>query len=495
MKNFFRISFLSFLLFGGMLLSLSAQRLKQYDQLPKSFKPEQMIAIVGVNDMHATIDNMPRLAYMVDSLRDIYPNLLLLAAGDNQTGNPINDAYSPKGWPMIALMNELKFDASAMGNHEFDTNPEGFGYLASRANFQFLSANVFFAPSYGFTVDPYKYFTLPNGSTVLVLSLLQINESGIPDTHPARTKGVSFEHPSSAWARYSYLKGSADLFLLLTHLGYEDDIDLVMKKGGADIVVGGHSHTAVEEAKQHNGTLVTQTGSKLRNLSLTLVALEGKDPVAVSTSLLPIDPKGTKKESVAELVDKFNKDPRFSEIVGISSFKIDSEDPLGQFMTDAYRDYTGVDIAFQNPGGVRISSLSEGNISLFDVLRLDPFGNEIMTFTMKGVDIQKFLIHAWSRDRELPMYTSGVSLQYILDGENKCLDCIVTLPDGSSIDLDKEYSIVSNSYITAAYDYAKQAKTKNHLLTSAECITQYLKKIGEIPSSVLSPRFKFIKQE
>jgi 2',3'-cyclic-nucleotide 2'-phosphodiesterase (5'-nucleotidase family) len=43
--------------------------------------------------MHAAVDNFPRFAFMVDSLRGLYPDLLLVSAGDNQTGNPVNDQY------------------------------------------------------------------------------------------------------------------------------------------------------------------------------------------------------------------------------------------------------------------------------------------------------------------------------------------------------------------------------------------------------------------
>ena len=78
---------------------------------------QRQIHIVSANDMHATIDNMPMLAAIVDSLREIDNNTLVLSAGDNRTGNPINDLYSIPTYPMTALMNFIGFDASAFGNH------------------------------------------------------------------------------------------------------------------------------------------------------------------------------------------------------------------------------------------------------------------------------------------------------------------------------------------------------------------------------------------
>ena len=81
---------------------------------------ETEIVILSVNDMHANIDMFPKFATMVDSLRAIYPDLLLFSAGDNRTGNPINDQYDPVNYPMIELMNKTGFDLTTVGNHEWD---------------------------------------------------------------------------------------------------------------------------------------------------------------------------------------------------------------------------------------------------------------------------------------------------------------------------------------------------------------------------------------
>lgn len=59
------------------------------------------IVFVSVNDIHAALDQFPRFAYMVDSLRSIYPSLFLVGAGDYNSGNPINDYYNPKVIPQL----------------------------------------------------------------------------------------------------------------------------------------------------------------------------------------------------------------------------------------------------------------------------------------------------------------------------------------------------------------------------------------------------------
>jgi 5'-nucleotidase len=79
------------------------------------------VIILHTNDMHSKIDNMAKLAYLADSLRNHHPYVFLVSAGDNFTGNPVVDLVPDKGYPMIDLMNRCRFDVSALGNHEFDS--------------------------------------------------------------------------------------------------------------------------------------------------------------------------------------------------------------------------------------------------------------------------------------------------------------------------------------------------------------------------------------
>lgn len=109
--------------------------------LPK-VEVDRPVTILAVNDMHAAIDNLPRFAFMVDSLRYIYPDMLLISGGDNQTGGPVNDQFNQKGYPMIALMNAVGFDFSVVGNHEFDKSQDGFATLIDSASFDFICANA-----------------------------------------------------------------------------------------------------------------------------------------------------------------------------------------------------------------------------------------------------------------------------------------------------------------------------------------------------------------
>ena len=124
---------------------------------------QQEVVILSVNDMHSHIENMPKLAYIADSLRNLYPQLLIVSAGDNRTGNAYNDKYPEhSNLPMISLMNEIGFEASALGNHEFDDNIDGIRYFINNTKFPVICANVDFSAYPDIKMPPYVTITKKN---------------------------------------------------------------------------------------------------------------------------------------------------------------------------------------------------------------------------------------------------------------------------------------------------------------------------------------------
>ena len=107
---------------------------------------ETELVILSVNDIHADIDMFAKFATMVDSLRAIYPGMLLFSAGDNRTGNPVNDQYDPVNYPMIELMNQTGFDLCAIGNHEWDANIMNLRNDIERAQFPFCLRQCLCSP-------------------------------------------------------------------------------------------------------------------------------------------------------------------------------------------------------------------------------------------------------------------------------------------------------------------------------------------------------------
>ena len=444
---------------------------------------ERQAVIFAVNDMHAAIDNFPKLAWIVDSLKAIYPDMLLVAAGDNQTGNPVNDQFPEKGWPMIDLMNATGFDLSAVGNHEFDTGPEGFGTLTGKADFSFICANVSTDGQSALRISPYRIITLPNGLRVAFLGLLQLGQNGIPDTHPDNAKAFSFRSPFETAPEYLWLKDSSDIFIALTHIGFEEDVRLAeTMPAGLDLIIGGHSHTRVEKEQIHNGIMITQAENKLKYGTLIRLTVSGDG--AVQRNMQLIDIRNSKKEAPAirAMVDRYNDNPVLNEVIATATDDFSSYEELGYLMADAQREAAGADIALMNPGGVRIDRLEKGPVSIKNVYQLDPFGNELVVTRLTGEEIYSLMRAAWPVDDNSPLLPSGIRTELKLDAQGNPEQITILTEDGNTLDMSRIYSVAMNSYMTQVYKYEHADPGQSLFFTTAEALINYLKKQGDVKS-------------
>lgn len=435
------------------------------------------VAILAVNDMHATIERMPQLSFIADSLREIYPNMLLLSAGDNRTGNPISDEYPESSYPMTALMNFAGFDASAVGNHEFDANPYGFKKQVQHAHFPYLAANIEVADSLGFKLQPYKIFTLPNGVKVGVLGIIQLGASGKPDSHPDNVKGFTFKPVmETIKENIKTVRKQCDVLVLLDHIGYDDDVK-VAEAFDADVIVGGHSHTYLTNGVNKYGELIVQVEDKLRHASLITLKMDGKK--IASRKVETINVKTASKNPVAEeMVKAFNTDSTLQEVLTQVERDVDTYDAWGVMMCDSWKAESGADIAFENYGGVRYDHFPKGNYTKNDAIRLDPFGNEAVMIELTGEEIQRLILACRHADEDRFPIVSGMKYEVEYSKQDPNVINYITLmnEDGTPFDMKKTYTLITNSYIPAICDFDH----KNEFLPQGiKCVTMminYLRK-------------------
>jgi 5'-nucleotidase len=444
---------------------------------------ERQAILFAVNDMHAEIDHFPKLAYIVDSLQSIYPDMLLISAGDNQTGNPVNDQYPVKGLPMIELMNAVGFDLSAVGNHEFDTRPQGFSDLTHKADFDFICANMSANDAYNIKVSPYKIITLPNGLKLAFLGLLQINQNGIPDTHPDNVTGFAFSSPFETAPQYLYLKDQSDVFIALTHLGFENDVQLAENmEPGIDLIIGGHSHTKVEKEQIHNGILITQAQRRLRYGTLIKLTMNGVGLMQSNMELIDIENLKNEKAAIRAMVDTYNDNPSLKEVISTALDDFSSKDELGYLMADAQREAAKADIALVNPGGVRLHYLAKGPITLMNVYQLDPFGNELVVTKLTGHEIYDLMLAAYPVDDNLPLYPSGIKTKLKLDANGHLEDVVLLTERDLPLDMDQTYTVAMNNYMTQVYKYQHSDPGQSLFMETADAIITYLKKDQKVRS-------------
>ncbi len=483
-------------LIGGVIL-LGSSLLMSCGPSRKVAEPlkTRTVEILAVNDMHAAIDNFPRFAFMTDSLRAIYPNLLLVSGGDNQTGNPANDQYPEKGMPIIELMNAVNFDLSAVGNHEFDPRLPAFEKITHKAKFDFIGANMELPKDANFRIKPYKIYKTRNGLKIAFLSLLNINENGIPDSHPDNVKGFVFQDPFQTAQKYLFLKDSSDVFIVVNHMGFEEDVKLAnqMPANTVDLIIGGHSHTKVDTDQIHNGILITQAERRLNYATLIKLNVSPQGKIDREMQLLPVGRKGNTRADIQKMVDGYNNNPGLTETIAIAEDDFSTYEEVGYLMVDAIRLGSKSDIAIINAGGVRVPTLAKGPVLTKNVYEMDPFGNEMVLFNLSGHEMRNLFLAAFKFDENKPIYPSGITTRYLINPDGRLRDVEIFTADGKPFDMDKTYSVVMNHYMSSVYKYDHKDAGQGLFRPTAETTIDYLKELKRIPSYRGMQRVEIVK--
>ena len=307
--------------------------------------------------------------------------------------------------------------------------------------------------------------------------------NGIPDSHPDNTKGFAFNSPFETAPEYLNLKDQSDIFIILTHLGFENDVRLAeTMPAGIDLIIGGHSHTKVAREQIFNGVLITQAENKLKYGTLITLTVKSDGSLQRKMELIDIRNSKNEKAPVRAMVDKYNDNPVLKQVIATASDDFSSYEEVGYLMADAQRDAAGADIALVNPGGVRLDHLAKGSISIMNVYQFDPFGNELVVTKLTGNEIHDLLIAAFPVDDKLPVYPSGIRTMLKVSSDRNLADVTLQTESGSPLDMNKTYTVAMNNYMTQVYKYNHSDPGQSLFISTADATIAYLKRIQNIRS-------------
>lgn len=377
-------------------------------------------------------------------------NNILLDAGDDFQGSPV--CTLTKGKSQIELLNLIHPDLATLGNHEFDYGAGRLrsylplmGFRQVSANLWDKSSNATFAPCcdtlvrdglvigvVGLAPKQFLSLTLPdNAKTIRMLNTDSVTRSAI----------------ASLKSQYH-----AKLIVVLSHLGVDDDSLLAANVPGIDIIVGGHSHTALFSPRKINGTLIVQAGDRgrwLGRLDLRIDRADGKILSSRDTLIETREGSATPDAAVAAKVKELELlvDERFKEIIG--TLTTDwvrthgrAESNIGDWQADAIREFAHTDVAFQNSGGIR-KDLLAGPVTVRDIWEISPFDDFICAFTVTGEELKSMLFHQ-ARDTREFCQVSGLRYTFKAPPQgNSMLDVTV---NGLTVDSKKTYTVSVNSF-------------------------------------------------
>jgi 5'-nucleotidase len=448
--------------------------------LTLSAQERRELHILSINDPHAAMEQFPRLGFVADSLRTLYPDLLILSAGDNRSGDPINDMFEIPAYPVVALMNQIGFHATVIGNHEYDSNQDGLARLINLSAFSTLCANMEPDPKWKMHVKPYQVFDC-GGISVGVIGITALGSMGIPESHPARLTDIKFMDPLETIQKYQFLREKCDVILLLSHLGFETDVKFSAELPWVDIIIGGHSHTQLDGGEMHNGILITQNGKSIPYATHSTLVLQGGKIVEKKAERIAVKGMPGENKTVAELVRYFSENPVFKRVLAIAETPFENKEELGCMVCDAYLAETGADISYQNAGGVRIENHPAGDMTMGDVMKMDPFQNDLVELHVTGKELAEMLISCYDNDKQRFPYVSGMTCDVVIDlATQKIKKLTLNGKDGKKLNLKKTYHVVGNSYSIAVSPTNRADQGRSMGITTPDVIKNYLEHQGRV---------------
>lgn len=270
------------------------------------------LTILHTNDTHSRLEPFPMdggrnqgmggvaaRAQLINQIRQTEEHVLLLDAGDIFQGTPYFNIY--KGEPEIKAMTALQYDASTIGNHDFDAGMENLAtQLTRHAKFPMLVSNYDFT---GTQMEnktlPYKVFN--RGKIKIGVFGIGIEGKGlIPDNLFGATKYLDPVQKANETASRLVKWEDCDMVICLSHLGYRytssnqvSDEVLAKESENIDLIIGGHTHTFLDapvvlKNKKGGDVVVNQVGFAgiiLGRLDFEFSKISGKK-LANSNSIL-----------------------------------------------------------------------------------------------------------------------------------------------------------------------------------------------------------------
>ena len=356
------------------------------------------LTILHTNDLHARISPLENgnggfayLATAVERERAGCKDCIFLNAGDLVQGSPVSTIFH--GLPVFEIGNLLGFDASTLGNHEFD-----YGWMQARkfqetVRYPMVTCNLVDAQGRLFSDKPYTILTV-NGLRVAVIGAMT------DSLHTLTTPKLLEEWhtlPVVETARKyaTELKERSDLVVLLAHITGQEEKQFLASVPEIPVLVTGHIHGGIEQPLSQDGRVLVRVkgyGEDLGRLELQ-VDTERKAPVswkwkriAVNSTSLPPDPKVERavKHWEAEVTARVDRPLA-------TSAHAFTKPQVKKLIEQAMRDETGADFAHMNQGGVR-DALPQGRLLERHIWNIMPFDNEVVVGTFKGRDLPAVVV-------------------------------------------------------------------------------------------------------
>jgi len=396
--------------------------------------------ILHSNDMHGDflaevkgaegnlIGGLALLSGYVNRVRQEEENVLYVIAGDMLQGSIIDAEY--RGISTIEIMNYLAPDVITLGNHEVDYGLPHLLFLEKMANFPIVNANLYIRKYNRRLMRPYVVLNVAGFDIMFIgITTESILQSLKMDEQIATF--ITLEEASREVGKIcnAYKDEDIDLTILLTHIGFESDTELaalLRPEWGVDMIIGGHSHTILDQPAEVNDILIAQAGTGTDQIGRFDIVVDDDTNSIVEWKwqLIPVDSTiAEPDQELTKFINSFKEevDRKYNTVVCRFARKLthprrEEETALGNLFADILARRGQVDVMFLGSGSIRGTELGP-LVTLGDLRSIFAFDDTLSKFTITGSQLRQVFSHIMrpeNRDGEGECYqvNQGVKAVY-----------------------------------------------------------------------------------
>ncbi len=451
------------------------------------------------------VGGLALLSGYINQVRREEENVLYVISGDMVQGSLIDSEY--KGISTMEIMNYLAPDVVALGNHEFDYGLPHLLFLEKMANFPIVNANLYIKKYNKRLMNPYKIINKA-GFDILFTGI--ITEKVMDSLKQDKLVGsfVTLEEASNEVGKIcnAYRNDDIDLTILLTHIGYESDIELaglLNPDWGVDMIIGGHSHTVLEKPTKVNKILITQAGVGSDQIGRYDIVVDDETNSIVDYrwQLIPIDDRLAKAdENLSKFIQSFKDevDNKYSAIIcklasEVTHPRREVETSLGNLIADTLAECAECEVMLVGSGSIRSQRLGPV-VTLKDLMACFPYDDTITKHWISGGRLKKIFEHimrADNRGGEGECYQVNGRVRAKYDEKAKKLTSLTI--DNQTVDDKKIYSIAiqgyhynnCQSYLNVSSEQLQEINKTKIITTSArQVLEEYLRQKQNVRQEV-----------
>ena len=348
---------------------MSTERFKKFTILHSNDMHGDFLAEATGTAENYVIGGMSLLSGYINQVRQEEKNVLFVISGDMLQGSMIDTEY--RGVSTIEIMNYLAPDVVTLGNHELDYGLPHLLFLEKMANFPIVNANLYIKKYNKRLMNPYLILNV-DGFDIMFIGV--VTEEALRTLKRDTSIGtfVSLEDAATEVGKIcnAYKNEDIDLTILLTHIGFEQDKKLAQMlnpEWGVDMIIGGHSHTFLEQPAEVNNILIAQAGVGTDQIGRFDIVVDDDTNSIVEWKwqLLPVDNNLAQPDpNIENLINSFKEqvDRKYNRIVGRLARQLThpsryQETELGNLIADILAEQDKLDVVFVASGAIRGAEL------------------------------------------------------------------------------------------------------------------------------------------